>query len=328
MGAIDRLDWIDWMKAIGIYLVVLGHFYSVGEQFIYVFHIPLFFLISGFLSKREEINHVFWKKLWYNLIVPMLIMAIINVFIHCLVQFLTSSFLFSDIFWFVRNVVFGMVSGFDTLWFVYTLIILKVICQYCISVRLFYGLTIVMLVLAYIYNNNDYSGFPFFMNEPNAIVNVSIAYPFFAFGVYLRSLREALDALDKWRSLSGHVLVFLICLLVVAVCCRFNGYVAMYRCYYGENMFLFLTGGIAGSIMVFSFAKLLGKVQKAVLVVSRGTIIVLGFHKHFIILVRYFFPFASYMDIVFATLIVVLFVPLIIITEKHFTLMAGKYRIS
>ena len=44
-----RMVWIDWMKAIGIYLVVLGHFFSVGEKFIYVFHVPLFFLISGFV---------------------------------------------------------------------------------------------------------------------------------------------------------------------------------------------------------------------------------------------------------------------------------------
>ena len=37
----NRLAWIDWMKALGIYLIVLGHFYSVGEKFIYVFHVPL-----------------------------------------------------------------------------------------------------------------------------------------------------------------------------------------------------------------------------------------------------------------------------------------------
>lgn len=58
----NRLEWIDWMKSLGIYLIVLGHFYSVGEKFIYIFHVPLFFLISGILSKREEDDSIFWKK--------------------------------------------------------------------------------------------------------------------------------------------------------------------------------------------------------------------------------------------------------------------------
>ena len=51
-----RVAWIDWMKTIGIYFIVLGHFFSIGYKFIYVFNVPLFFLISGFLCKKEKDN--------------------------------------------------------------------------------------------------------------------------------------------------------------------------------------------------------------------------------------------------------------------------------
>lgn len=34
----SRIVWIDWIKAIGIYLIVLGHFFSVGEKYVYVFN--------------------------------------------------------------------------------------------------------------------------------------------------------------------------------------------------------------------------------------------------------------------------------------------------
>ena len=99
-----RLEWIDWMKALGIYLIVLGHFYSIGEKFIYVFHVPLFFVISGFLNKKEADGQVFWKKLWYNLAVPMLIMAILNLIIHSILKLLNGTFEPTDLYWFVRNV--------------------------------------------------------------------------------------------------------------------------------------------------------------------------------------------------------------------------------
>ena len=149
------------MKSLGIYLIVLGHFYSVGEKFIYIFHVPLFFLISGILSKREEDDSIFWKKIWYNLAVPMLIMATLNFILYCILQIWCGSFHFSDLYWFIRNILFGMVSGYGNLWFVYTLILLKISFQYCKSILLFCFLFVLMLALAYIYNNSDVSTCPF-----------------------------------------------------------------------------------------------------------------------------------------------------------------------
>jgi len=56
-----RFNWIDWAKTFGIYLVVLGHAFAPKEgialearNFIYTFHMPLFFFLSGFLFKVKE----------------------------------------------------------------------------------------------------------------------------------------------------------------------------------------------------------------------------------------------------------------------------------
>lgn len=46
----ERVLWIDWIKIIGIYLIVLGHMSAPGNDFIYVFHVPLFFITSGYLA--------------------------------------------------------------------------------------------------------------------------------------------------------------------------------------------------------------------------------------------------------------------------------------
>ncbi|MCF0193574.1 MAG: acyltransferase family protein [Bacteroidaceae bacterium] len=48
----NRLYWIDWAKARGIILVVLGHMHSPLSHWIFVFHMPMFFMISGYLYKH------------------------------------------------------------------------------------------------------------------------------------------------------------------------------------------------------------------------------------------------------------------------------------
>lgn len=52
----ERIQWIDIAKGIGIILVIIGHV-SVNQNinnFIYSFHMPLFFIISGFLYKPKK----------------------------------------------------------------------------------------------------------------------------------------------------------------------------------------------------------------------------------------------------------------------------------
>lgn len=49
-----RLQWIDTLKAIGITLVFLGHSGAPFHDGIYLFHMPLFFIISGFLWNTEK----------------------------------------------------------------------------------------------------------------------------------------------------------------------------------------------------------------------------------------------------------------------------------
>lgn len=59
MDALNRMSWIDWMKAWGMYFIVLGHFFSIGSAYVYVFNVPLFFIVSGFLYKYDKGTHEF-----------------------------------------------------------------------------------------------------------------------------------------------------------------------------------------------------------------------------------------------------------------------------
>jgi acyltransferase len=48
----QRLDFIDFTKGLGIFMIVWGHCMIVRSGYLYSFHLPLFFLISGYLYKK------------------------------------------------------------------------------------------------------------------------------------------------------------------------------------------------------------------------------------------------------------------------------------
>lgn len=55
-----RLNYIDAAKGIGILLVVLGHHIQGKPElihWIYSFHMPLFFILTGYLEHRNQADH-------------------------------------------------------------------------------------------------------------------------------------------------------------------------------------------------------------------------------------------------------------------------------
>lgn len=59
----NRIFWLDQLKAVSMYIVILGHsllkFKKQGLfKFIYSFHMPLFFMISGFTFRPEKYDRI------------------------------------------------------------------------------------------------------------------------------------------------------------------------------------------------------------------------------------------------------------------------------
>ena len=55
---VSRIVWIDWMKTIGIYLIVLGHFFSVGEKYVYVFNSSALKKFLAYVSSSNNLERV------------------------------------------------------------------------------------------------------------------------------------------------------------------------------------------------------------------------------------------------------------------------------
>ena len=98
MDKVKRLEWIDYTKGFAIILVVVAHTmgglrnanlpfpeaYNIAIYIIYTFHMPLFFFISGYLSKRiitQPFNE-FMKSTAISIIIPYTIWSIMFISIN------------------------------------------------------------------------------------------------------------------------------------------------------------------------------------------------------------------------------------------------------
>jgi acyltransferase len=81
---IERIEWVDSLKTFAIYTVFLGHVTIDAklEVYIFSFHVPLFFWISGFLFQRERylcaVNFI--SRRIRTLVVPYFFFAFISFF--------------------------------------------------------------------------------------------------------------------------------------------------------------------------------------------------------------------------------------------------------
>lgn len=80
--SLSRIVWVDHLKALGIFLVVLGHHgipRFVG-QLIYSFHVPLFFFIAGYLFDFQRFGNArqFLFQRFRTLIIPYFSLAVVN----------------------------------------------------------------------------------------------------------------------------------------------------------------------------------------------------------------------------------------------------------
>lgn len=80
-----RKNWIDWAKALGILLVVMGHSnYSQSDinPMIFMIHMPLFFVASGYLFNTNKTLKEITQSNIRTLLIPYLLFNLIPMIYH------------------------------------------------------------------------------------------------------------------------------------------------------------------------------------------------------------------------------------------------------
>ena len=179
----ERIIWIDYVKCIGIYLIVLGHLPITNlflRQWIFSFHVPLFFMISGVLFKSNT-NTNFATFLKNNLMTLILVTVPYYIFGMGFTGIIDFMF-YKDRFSIGNNLVnpiYNFLMGYDGLgpiWFLFALFWIRVICYLLSSImRPIYIFTYSVLVAFIAY----YIGF---RTNYYQISTALFALPFYSFG--------------------------------------------------------------------------------------------------------------------------------------------------
>lgn len=271
----QRKIWIDWAKTLSIFAIVWGHCFPEGLcGFIYAFNVPVFFIISGYLCHREASFGKCFDKTLHNLIIPYFILAAIKVAGPVIKHIGDGEWI-----WSVAAVLGGFHSlndapGCSNLWFVYSLVIVKLLFQVSSGKR---DIALAMACLAGAVVYNDILR----LEWRWAVSNCLLAYPFFIIGNSLRDkdiLQRLVTSARQYRY--GAALAAALLIAVTYIVGTQNGQAKLYMGQYANNVVLFAVGALTGSMAVFVLSALLDGVKlKITRVISSGTIVILVFHR-------------------------------------------------
>lgn len=80
LTSVSRKHYVDYIKAIGMILVILGHINFANDSikaWIYAFHMPLFFFSTGLVTKPKRLDWKFILKKFCGLMIPYFLWGLI-----------------------------------------------------------------------------------------------------------------------------------------------------------------------------------------------------------------------------------------------------------
>lgn len=275
--------WIDWTKFIGIYLVIMGHGWLLDERwkmFIYAFHMPFFFLISGLLFKYRPLPKLL-KNDWHRLIVPYLLMNMFFLLRNLIGPIIHGSLSFDYFFSRLGAIILGIgypTHGFipvcDTCWFIIALFIMHILVTVCQTgkQRINWMIIIACIAVAVILQTLNI----IFLTSVNSAL---LAVPFFYLGICSNSL---IDSIGSSRYAVVKVIVGVGLLVLTWFLSGFNGRVDVDLCKWGDNLLVFYLIALVGSVGIIMVGSVFGRAGVFVKTISKGTIFILGFNLYFI----------------------------------------------
>ncbi len=249
-----RIVWLDNVKAFGIFLVVFAHFISSSSYFdidklIYGFHMPLFFFLSGYLSKYR-IKHytfsLFVKTKFLSLVKPYVIYSILGFSFYCLFTILKESNPFS------LQAIFEIITAkcrdlykFYTvpLWFLICLFIVEVHFYFLSKLKRVYEPVIVVILCCLTI---------FIFADEVLPFNLNIAWlvmPFYLLGNRYEELKNKVTISSKYKNILWVALAVAYIYIV-----KRNSFVDLSFLQWG-NTTLYYVGSTLGIILSVEFFK-------------------------------------------------------------------------
>lgn len=269
-----RLDYIDFAKAFGMLLIVWGHI-RLGDwsnAFVYAFHIPLFFFLSGmvFSKKRYPDFKSFLLKRVNSLIKPYIVFSVLTWIVWAAFSYVTHANV--DSYWmplaetFIAQGSGGFLLHNVPLWFVTCLFIVEIIYYFLADLKRLWIMTITIVMAAISYwAINNLECFDITLLPWNIEVAM-LAIPFYAAGHWIVKAKTHQGIMNMVNSYKITTIVLAaVFAYVVYVGSQYNGSISFGHADLGKNVFVTYGCGLAGTLMCLIGCILLAdtKINKA-----------------------------------------------------------------
>lgn len=255
----------DIMKGVAMLLVMWGHISKFGFNFIYSFHMPVFFILSGLFFKKKSTKELF-RIDFRRLIIPYII--------TCLLIMIPKLLSFKGMVVYILTAIWGSGSSLHTahflshmpnvgaIWFLLALFLGRF--AFNIINRLNNDRDII-IVISILFIVSTIIG-RYIIVMPFSILPGLCSLPFIYYGYYL-----------KQHDINKYILLILVFVWIFCIVCS---HMNIARCYF-RYFFVDVLGGIGGFIVLMkasAFIKRIDIVAGILSFIGRNSIIFLCFH--------------------------------------------------
>ena len=270
-----RIYWIDWLKVFTMILVVYAHACSnIVVTIIFSFHMPLFFLISGFLHKQRSFKDEL-KVTIKSLIIPYFILTFAFLAIHLDLNY--KDYLYTSLCSLEQTPYY-----IRPMWFVFSLAIMRIVVSLLKSLKICIVLSLIMIVgfsVVYLMGNIPQDTDLFQLNT------TVLSFPFFILGktIAQKDLLSLMNKIPLWT-------IWIISLPVVYLAVK-NGQVNLFRCQCGNHLLLFYLNSVilsCAAFLTFAKMKIFNQFNYYIEMTSKSMIILLAYQFTAISLLKIF----------------------------------------
>ena len=334
----ERINWIDWAKALAACTVVFCHLPQSQEWFYYRYLqsviIVVFFFISGYLKKDRGSDKENWRKYWHGLIIPYIIYNAI-IYPYWLLKFYLTNGTMPDIFAAMRPIIGTILLQHENtfaeplngpLWYLPAILIMHIIIDLCRKTKHQHLIMITLCVTSFVlYAANKYWYFAPNLTPMGLMRNLPYYYIGYVFGQHqlFRDTNTRHDIIGCLLCLTSSVLLFAWHLH------------AFYSDQHLLHIILFYPVNVTFLFGVLYGCKLLNAYKLSFITnLSIGTLVIIGLHIVLVTIANFAIEhlfhingticYQWYEAITVTIVIIMLLYPIIIMCMNHFSILIGK----
>lgn len=311
-----RIIWMDYAKTVGIALVVFAHMPSRLADIIFLFHMPLFFMLSGYLYKSIGLKDEL-KRSSRCLIIPYLVYNV-ALLLFSAVQGRFDISLIGDILLGNQEVLPG---NYRALWFIVSLFLMRLIMSMFQTDKSIITITLLSVLAFVTLRKSDMIPFDRDWFQMNTTL---LCLPFFTFGILMK--RYSLECLPDRINVKYKFVYLAVIAMAALLIGHANGGVNVFRCVTGKYLTIFyIVSFVISYIYIYTFYRLFKKENGIIKTISLGTLLILAVHQTLILVISHFVQLNTLISLFCTLLILLVCYPFIRIGQRFFPIvLLGK----